>query len=113
MQGTGLNSGVLAGIDWAVNNARQNGRTGRSVFSLSLGGGFSQQTNDAVKAATDAGIFVAVAAGNDGADARQTSPASEPSVFTVGATDANDNRASFSNFGPVVDGFAPGVDIKS
>ncbi|GIZ42790.1 hypothetical protein CKM354_000604500 [Cercospora kikuchii] len=111
--GTGLNSGVLAGIDWAVNNARQNGRTGRSVFSLSLGGGFSQQTNDAVKAATDAGIFVAVAAGNDGADARQTSPASEPSVFTVGATDANDNRASFSNFGPVVDGFAPGVDIKS
>ncbi|KAF2207274.1 hypothetical protein CERZMDRAFT_71659 [Cercospora zeae-maydis SCOH1-5] len=110
--GTGLNSGVLAGIDWAVNNAQENGRTARSVFSLSLGGGFSQQTNDAVAAAVDAGIFVAVAAGNDGADARGTSPASEPSVFTVGATDINDNRASFSNFGPVVDAFAPGVNVN-
>lgn len=78
---------------------------------MSLGGGFSQTTNDAVAAAVDAGVFTVVAAGNDGADASQTSPASEPFVFTVGATDRNDNRASFSNFGPVVDIFAPGVNI--
>ncbi|EGP86979.1 subtilisin-like protease, partial [Zymoseptoria tritici IPO323] len=107
--GTGLNSGVLAGIDWAINDARQKGRTARSVISMSLGGGFSQTTNDAVAAAVDAGVFTVVAAGNDGADASQTSPASEPFVFTVGATDRNDNRASFSNFGPVVDIFAPGT----
>ncbi|USW57295.1 Putative peptidase S8 propeptide/proteinase inhibitor I9 superfamily [Septoria linicola] len=111
--GTGLNSGVLAGIDWAVNNARQNNRIGRSVISMSLGGGFSQQTNDAVAAAVAAGVFTVVAAGNDGADARQTSPASEPTVFTIGAIDQNDMRASFSNFGPVVDMFAAGVDVKS
>lgn len=97
----------------AVNNARQNNRIGRSVISMSLGGGFSQQTNDAVAAAVAAGVFTVVAAGNDNADARQTSPASEPTVFTVGAHDQNDARASFSNFGPVVDIFAAGVDVKS
>lgn len=111
--GTGLNSAVLAGIDWSVNNARENNRLSRSVISMSLGGGFSQTTNDAVAAAVNAGLFTVVAAGNDGADASQTSPASEPSVFTVGASDINDNRASFSNFGPSLDIFAPGVDIKS
>lgn len=46
--GSGSNSGVLAGIDWAVSNARSNGRTGRSVINMSLGGDFSQATNDAV-----------------------------------------------------------------
>ncbi|KAM3419909.1 hypothetical protein BST61_g3229 [Cercospora zeina] len=111
--GSGSNSGVIAGIDWAVNNARSNGRTGRSVISMSLGGGFSQATNDAVASAVANGVFTVVAAGNDGQDARNTSPASEPSVFTVGATDANDAKASFSNFGPALDIFAPGVNIKS
>lgn len=46
--GRGSNSGVLAGIDWAVSNAQQNGRTARSVINMSLGGPFSQATNDAV-----------------------------------------------------------------
>ena len=46
--GQGANSGVLAGIDWAVSNARSNGRTARSVINMSLGGDFSQATNDAV-----------------------------------------------------------------
>lgn len=46
--GSGSNSGVLAGIDWAVSNARTNGRTARSVINMSLGGDFSQATNDAV-----------------------------------------------------------------
>lgn len=80
---------------------------------MSLGGGKSQQTNDAVAAAVSAGIFVAVAAGNDGVDAKNTSPASEPTVCTVGATDINDAKPSFSNFGSLVDIFAPGVNIKS
>lgn len=46
--GSGSNSGVLAGIDWAVSNARSNGRTSRSVINMSLGGEYSQATNDAV-----------------------------------------------------------------
>lgn len=59
------------------------------------------------------GIFVAVAAGNDGANAANTSPASEPSVCTVGATDSNDAKPSFSNYGSILDIFAPGVNILS
>ena len=97
----------------AVNNAKNNNRVARSVISMSLGGTFSQATNDAVAEAVSAGIFAAVAAGNDGKDARNYSPASEPTAFTVGASDSNDAKASFSNFGPALDIFAPGVNIKS
>lgn len=56
---------------------------------------------------------MAVAAGNSGQDASTSSPASEPSVFTVGATDSSDTFASFSNYGPAVDILGPGVSIMS
>ena len=48
------------------------------------------------------GMFVAVSAGNEYGDAGQVSPASEPSVCTVGATTINDTIAEFSNTGAVV-----------
>lgn len=111
--GSGYNSDVIAGINWAVSNAQQNGRISRSVISMSLGGAYDSQSNNAVAQATQAGMFVAVAAGNDGKDASNYSPASERSACTVGATDINDNRASFSNYGSIVDIFAPGVNIQS
>ncbi|KAK4499078.1 hypothetical protein PRZ48_009590 [Zasmidium cellare] len=111
--GSGYNSDVIAGINWAVSNAQQNGRISRSVISMSLGGAYDSQSNNAVAQATAAGMFVAVAAGNDGKDASNYSPASERSACTVGATDINDNRASFSNYGSIVDIFAPGVNIQS
>lgn len=88
-------------------------RTGRSVANLSLGGLLSPMTNQAVAAAADAGLFMAVAAGNNGLPTLTASPASEPKACTVGATDEQDMRASFSNFGGLVDVFAPGVDVKS
>jgi subtilisin family serine protease len=56
---------------------------------------------------------MAVAAGNEAQDANNTSPASEPTLFTVGATDSSDRFAYFSNFGTVVDVLAPGVSIQS
>ncbi|KAH5876236.1 hypothetical protein HBI91_052420 [Parastagonospora nodorum] len=68
---------------------------------------------DAVKAVVQSGMFVAVSAGNEFGDARDVSPASEPSVCTVGATTINDTIAEFSNTGPVVDILAPGVDVLS
>lgn len=83
------------------------------VVNMSLGGGFSDAINEAAEAIVDAGIFLAVAAGNDGADAADYSPASAPSACTVGATDDSDALASFSNFGSLVDVLAPGVDIVS
>lgn len=112
--GSGSNSGVIAGIQWAVQNAQQNGRTSRSVINLSLGSDeFSQTSNDAVTAAVNAGVFVAVAAGNAGVDARNSSPGSAPAVCTVGATTSTDQMAYYSNFGPVVDIFAPGSNVLS
>ncbi len=80
---------------------------------MSLGGSFSRSTNNAVAAAVQAGLFMGVAAGNDGGPAELTSPASERSACTVGASDKYDARASYSNYGSVVDIFAPGSEIIS
>lgn len=88
---------------------------GKAVGNMSLGASrlVSQAVNDAAAAAVQAGLFLSVAAGNDGGPASLSSPASEPSVCTVAATDKTDQRASFSNYGMSVDVFAPGVDILS
>lgn len=111
--GSGASSGVIMGIQWAANDMKSKGRVGKAVANLSLGGVFSQATNDAVAAAVDAGLFMGVAAGNDGTPAFLTSPASEPKACTVGATEIDDKQASYSNYGSVVDIFAPGTNITS
>ncbi|PGH09501.1 hypothetical protein GX51_00606 [Blastomyces parvus] len=111
--GSGSNSGVIEGMEWAVTDATSNGDPKKSVMNMSLGGSTSQATNDAAAAVVSAGIFLAVAAGNEGADAGTSSPASEPTVCTVGASDSSDVMAEFSNHGELVDVFAPGVDIVS
>lgn len=80
---------------------------------MSLGADYSLAFNQAVTAIVDAGVTVVVAAGNDGVDASNASPASAPGVIAVGAVDVNDNRAWFSNFGNSVPVYAPGVDVKS
>lgn len=110
--GSGSLSGILNGINWAVDNARSTVGVGRAVLSLSLGSPFSQTSNNAVAQAVQAGAFVTVAAGNNNQNAANYSPASEASACTVGATDINDNRSSFSNFGSIVDIFAPGTNIQ-
>jgi subtilisin family serine protease len=46
-------------------------------------------------------------------DADAGSPAREPLAITVGAIDIKDNKATFSNYGRLIDIFAPGVDILS
>jgi subtilisin family serine protease len=80
---------------------------------MSLGGTKSTAVNSAAANAVSAGVFLAVAAGNEAADASGSSPASEASAYTVGATDSSDRVASFSNYGSVVDIHAPGVSILS
>ncbi|KAG6860045.1 hypothetical protein C0995_016501 [Termitomyces sp. Mi166 len=59
------------------------------------------------------GPWVQTAAGNENMDANEFSPARAPAGITVGATDIDDKRASFSNYGPQVDVYAPGNNIKS
>ncbi|MFC3994458.1 S8 family peptidase [Nocardiopsis sediminis] len=106
--GSGTTDDVVAGIDWVTENAAEN-----SVANLSLGGGASQAIDDAVNALSASGTFVAVAAGNSGADAGNSSPARAEGVATVAASDETDASASFTNYGSVVDIYAPGVDITS
>jgi subtilisin family serine protease len=106
--GVGLTSQIIAGIDWVSQNAVR-----PAVANMSLGGGFSQALNDATTSLWDAGIFVAVAAGNDDGDACQASPASAPGAFTVAASERTDAKASYSNWGSCVEAYAPGSDITS
>lgn len=107
--GSGSFASVIAGVDHVRNDCPSRG--GACVANMSLGGGFSQSLNDAVASAVAAGVPFAVAAGNESSDACTRSPASEPSAFTVAALADNDGHASFSNFGPCVDIYAPGVSI--
>ncbi|OAA45778.1 cuticle-degrading protease bassiasin I precursor [Beauveria brongniartii RCEF 3172] len=112
--GSGSLSGVIAGMDYVASDRKTRPQCSKgTVASMSLGGGYSATVNQAAARLQASGVFVAVAAGNDNKDAAQTSPASEPSVCTVGATDSSDRRSSFSNFGKVVDIFAPGTAILS
>ena len=109
-QGTGSGAAILAGIDWVAANHQS-----PAVANLSLGtlGGRSTDQETAVRNLVNANVAVAVAAGNDNANACNTSPAAEPAVLTTGATSSNDARASFSNFGTCVDLFAPGDTITA
>lgn len=108
--GSGSVSGVIAGIDWAINHHT----TAPAVMNLSLGTSKSDSLNSAIDRAYADGITVVVAAGNSNVDACTTSPSSNKvSALTVGATTNTDARASYSNFGSCLDLFAPGSGIKS
>ncbi|KAL0783530.1 hypothetical protein CaCOL14_001436 [Colletotrichum acutatum] len=105
---------IIEALEWSVQNITNTpGRAGKSVISMSLATATSTALNDAIDAATNLGVFVVVGAGNDGKDASTRSPASAPTAFTVGAIDINSTRATWSNFGPAVDVFAAGVDVRS
>lgn len=112
--GAGTNSGVIAGLQFVATNATARGLSGKAVTNISIGGSKSTALNNAIAALTRAGVTVVCAAGNENVDAATTSPASAASAITVGAIDAtSDAKASFSNFGAVVDIFAPGVKVQS
>jgi subtilisin family serine protease len=106
--GSGTTAQVAAGIDWVTANAIK-----PAVANMSLGGGVDATLDNAVTNSINSGVTYAIAAGNSNANACNASPARVPAAITVGATDINDNRASFSNFGTCVDIFAPGVNITS
>ena len=110
--GSGSYSDIIAGVQATVEDSRQRSCPKGVVANMSLGGSKSQAVNDAVAAAVEAGIFFAVAAGNEGVNLANTSPASEPSAMAVGASDSSDRLASFSNWGSL-GVIAPGVNILS
>lgn len=111
--GSGSNSGVIAGLNWAAEDAMSKGVLTTSVASMSLGGTYSRAMNQAVASIVGLGMTVCVAAGNDGSDAKDYSPASEPTAITVGNTTIKDHLAQTSNYGKLVDILAPGTAITS
>ncbi|KAK0655053.1 peptidase S8/S53 domain-containing protein [Cercophora newfieldiana] len=112
--GSGTTSGVIAGLSFVATDAstRSNCPNG-TVANISLGGGRSTAMNAAAAALVNSGVFVSVAAGGSNDDAQFYSPASEPSVFTVGGTDIDDLKNFSSNYGELVDLFAPATDIEA
>jgi len=113
-KGSGSNSNVIAGMNWVAQNATARQLAGKSVMNMSLGGSKSQAVNDAINNIRKAGVAPCVAAGNENQDASRDSPASAEGAITVGAIDqASDRKATFSNYGPRVDIFAPGVNVVS
>jgi len=106
--GSGSNAGVVAGMDWvAANHSKP------AVANMSLGGGASTTTDNAVANMRNAGVTVVVAAGNENQNACNVSPARSSAAITVGSTTSSDARSSFSNWGSCVDVSAPGSSITS
>ncbi|MFJ4536281.1 S8 family peptidase [Streptomyces tibetensis] len=106
--GGGTTARVIAGIDWVTRHAKK-----PAVANLSLGGPRNERLDAAVRASIASGVTYTVAAGNDGRPAGLYSPGSVKQALTVGATDREDTKPAFSNHGPALDLFAPGVGITS
>jgi subtilisin family serine protease len=107
--GSGTVSGVIAGIDWVESQATG----GLRVANMSLGGVSSSAIDSAVNALINKGVTVVVAAGNNGANACNYSPARVPAAITVAASTSTDGFATYSNRGSCVDIIAPGSSIQS
>lgn len=111
--GSGYNSDIIAGIDWAIGQ-------GINVISMSLGSSTSSiALQNACDTANNDGILVVAAAGNTGSAKVSKNidtinyPAKYASVIAVGATDSNNVRAYFSSTGKELDVVAPGYNILS
>lgn len=106
---------VIAGIAFAIDDAKQRGYLGKAVLNLSFGLSNSyeksKELNDMIEQALKSGIFVSCSAGNAWIDATGRSPASSPACCTGGAIDRN-NYHHF-NYGAAIDIFAPGVGVES
>jgi cerevisin len=119
--GAGSSSDTIKGMDWVISNHEkrktQPGFVG-SVMSMSWGlQGTANSVDEVIAGASDAGIHVSVAAGNDGIDACGSTPAhlggANSNVVTVGSVNIRNQVSTFSNIGKCVDIYAPGEQILS
>src|SRR3989338_1282189 len=104
--GSGAYSWIAKGINWSVANKTK-------VINMSLGGSAKSRTlENAVNYAWNNNVVVVAAAGNSG-NPSKTYPAAYTNSIAVAATDSQDKKASFSEYGSWVDVAAPGVSIYS
>lgn len=99
---------LIAGVDWVTGNAVL-----PAVANISLNGAANAAVNAAVARSIASGVVYVVAASNQADDACTRSPASASDAITVGATEDDDARAPYSNYGPCLDIFAPGSNIMA
>ncbi len=99
---------LYTAVDWILEH-HQSGVP--AIVNMSVGMSKSVTFEEATRALIADGLIVVAAAGNQNSNACSYSPASELSVISVGATDRNELRASYSNYGACVDIFAPGSDL--
>ncbi|CAG9990981.1 unnamed protein product [Clonostachys byssicola] len=111
--GKGTTSNMIKGLDFVVADAPKRNCPKGVVANMSLRDNVSVALNAAAAALTTNDIFLAVSAGNQSQDASTQSPASEPTVCTIGASGITDQLSIYSNYGAVVDVFAPGDGIDS
>ena len=106
--GNSSSATLYTAINWVI----EHHQTGvPAIINLSVGMSKSIAFNEAAQALIADGLIVVGAAGNQNRDACLYSPASEPSVISVGGIDRAALRASYSNYGSCVDIFAPGSDL--
>ena len=87
---------------------------GADIINLSVGGALTNPMETAaLKYASEKGVLIVVAAGNEGVDLDNYGPGGSEYALTVGATYFDDRTAAFSNLGAQVDLTAPGVDVLS
>jgi subtilisin family serine protease len=110
-RGSGYLSWIIDGINWVIANKDA---YDIEVANMSFGGpGTSDALHTAIQNLYNAGVTIAVSAGNDGTNAAYFIPASYDEVICVSAIDGSDNFAYFSNWGETIELTAPGVSINS
>jgi subtilisin family serine protease len=107
-EGAGAAADVLTAIDWVTRAAPR-----PAVVNMSWITGPQDILDNAIRASIATGVTYVVAAGNDNYGGCTNSPQRVSEAIVVGAVDDHDRRAGFSNFGPCVDLFAPGTDIRT
>lgn len=107
--GSGAYSDIIAGVNWVVSNKGSS----PAVATMSLGGSANTALDSAISSAISQGVHFSIAAGNSNVDAANTSPARVAAANTVGAVDSSNRKASFSNYGSILDVWALGVNVLS
>lgn len=108
-----IDNGGWGYADWFAEGVINATDSGAKILSISLGGyGDSELMHDSLRYAYDAGVLIVAAAANDNSNIKPY-PAGYSEVVAVAATDQNDQKASFSNWGDWIELSAPGVSIYS